>query len=488
MSKKKAFEWLTTAKDPRIQLVIILIIIALVSIFAPINNHDDTMTNLQFGLDLAGGTWIQLEFQSEVVAIETGENVSDVATKVGEILDCTVVPIDQHHLEVLKDVAEEELRAATTAANTNIISYEKGVSKTTAETVKRILESKINSLGTNDVKVNSLTNASGVAQYMRIEMANIDLQTAQEIVGKQGLFEIRIVTSNNETVHVLYGETVASVQNPTQNPAGSNKWGVGFTLDNYGAKALQQACIQCGATINPRAHNLNMYLDGAMVYSAPLSNDLAMQMTTHSVNSLYASTSFGSEGHKQAQELEIHLRAGALPVQVEIVGTGTTSATLGNYFKIVCLIAGLTALAAVAIMIYLRYRVIEIVLPMIATNMAEIIILLGIAVYIQQLDIAAIAALIAVIGTGIDQLVIITDEVIHEGKIPSPTLYLKRLTRALSIIMTSATTMIIAMLPLIIMDLSTLKGFAIINILGILIGVFITRPAYGRVIMDIMAK
>ena len=359
---------------------------------------------------------------------------------------------------------------------------------TTAETVKRILESKVNSLGTNDVKVNTLTNTNGVSQYVRVEMAGVDMQTAQDIVGKQGLFEIRIVTTGNETAHVLYGDSVSSVQNPTQNPAGSDNWGVGFNLDNDGAVALQQACIQYGATTNPQAHNLNMYLDGVEVYSAPLSNDLAMQIATHPVNSLYAGTGSGEEGYQQAQELEIHLRAGALPVQVEIAGSGSTSAALGDYFKIVCLIAGLAALAAVAAIVYLRYRVAEIVLPMIATNMAEIIILLGIAVFIQQLDIAAIAALIAVLGTGIDQLVIITDEVVHEGKVPSQTLYLKRLTRALAIIMTSAATVIIAMFPLIVMDLSTLKGFAIISILGILIGVLITRPAYGKIVMDIMAK
>ncbi|MDD3257657.1 MAG: preprotein translocase subunit SecD, partial [Methanocorpusculum sp.] len=159
-----------------------------------------------------------------------------------------------------------------------------------------------------------------------------------------------------------------------------------------------------------------------------------------------------------------------------------------DYFKVICVIAGIAALAAVALLVYLRYRTPQIVLPMIGTNVAEIIILLGIAVFIQQLDIAAIAALIAVLGTGIDQLVIITDEVIHEGRVPSQALYLKRLKRALVIIMTSAATVIIAMIPLIVMDLSTLKGFAIISILGVLIGVVITRPAYGRIVMEILGK
>ncbi|MDU9375661.1 Protein translocase subunit SecD [Methanocorpusculaceae archaeon Sp1] len=488
MSEKKSSGWLSTIKDVRVLLVIILVIISLIAIFVPFGDRGDAMTNLQFGLDLDGGSWIQLEFQAEVVTIGSGADVNTVAEKMGAELDCTVIPIDQYHLEVQKKATEEELRAAVEAAGATFIGYEKGVSSATADTVKRILESKVNSLGTSDVKVNTLANTNGVSQYVRIEMAGVDMQTAQQLVGKQGLFEIRIVTTGNETAHILYGDAVASVQNPTQNPAGSNNWGVGFNINNDGAKALQQAAIQYGATTNPQAHNLNMYLDGEEVYSAPLSNDLAMQIATHAVNSLYAGTGSGEAGQKQAQELEIHLRAGALPVQVEIAGSGSTSATLGDYFKIVCLIAGIAALAAVAIMVYLRYRVIEIVLPMIATNVAEIIILLGIAVFIQQLDIAAIAALIAVLGTGIDQLVIITDEVVHEGKVPSQALYMKRLTRALTIITTSAATVIIAMFPLILMDLSTLKGFAIISILGILIGVLITRPAYGKIVMDIMAK
>jgi preprotein translocase subunit SecD len=44
------------------------------------------------------------------------------------------------------------------------------------------------------------------------------------------------------------------------------------------------------------------------------------------------------------------------------------------------------------------------------------------------------------------------------------------------------------MIPLALMDLSTLKGFAIITILGVLVGVLVTRPAYGKIIMEILSK
>jgi preprotein translocase subunit SecD len=206
------------------------------------------------------------------------------------------------------------------------------------------------------------------------------------------------------------------------------------------------------------------------------------------VSRLQASTGSGNAGMTQAQNLEIHLRAGALPVGVQVANFGQVSAPLGDYFKFMCLVAGLLAILTVGVVIYYRYREPSIVLPMMGTTLSEVIILLGIARYIQQLDLASIAAIIAVVGTGIDQLVVITDEVLHEGKVPSPALYTKRLGRALSIILVAAGTVVFAMLPLALMDLSTLKGFAFMTIIGVLIGVGITRPAYGRIIMFVLSK
>ncbi len=472
-------------RNQRVIIAVILVIASLGAIFIPFSSNYNG-TNLQFGLDLDGGSWIQLEFQSDVVTVENTDDIFTIANTMGKALDCNVNVISKNQVEVDKKFTESQLWEAVTAAGGVFKNTQPGLGKDTADTIKRTLESKINSLGTSDVKVNILTGFDGIAQYVRIEMAGVDMQEAQNIVGNQGLFEIRIQITDNETTHVLYGQNVQSVQNPTKTTTGV--WGVGFTLDTEGADAFRQACIGTGATCYPDQHYINMYLDGEEVYSAPLSTSLAASFAKTTVSSLSASTGTGDKGYEKAKELEVHLRAGALPVEVKIAGSGSTSAALGDYFKVICIIAALAALAAVALMVYLRYRIISIVVPMILTNIAEFVILLGIAVFLQQLDLAAIAALIAVLGTGIDQLVIITDEVVHGGVVPGRNLYLKRLKRALIIIMTSAATVIIAMFPLIIMDLSTLKGFAIINILGILIGVIITRPAYGKIIMEIMAN
>ena len=118
------------------------------------------------------------------------------------------------------------------------------------------------------------------------------------------------------------------------------------------------------------------------------------------------------------------------------------------------------------------------------------------------------------IGTGVDQLVIITDELIRGGEAAtaasdrsikeraaeaaekagvgkaiatSSKVYLSRLSRAFTIILGAAATTVFAMLPLLDMGFGALTGFALIIIIGVVLGTLIARPAYGRVIGHILA-
>ena len=484
--------YIDVLKDYRVLALIIILILSVIAI-GPHFEDGHLTTNLQYGLDLDGGSWIQLEFQGVVVTFEADRmNIAPLITELSNSLETDIISIDQNTLEIRKSVPEAELTALFEQNNLKLIAYNPGITKATADDVKRVLESKVNSLGNRDAKVNTVVGLNGVARYVRVELAGVSMAEAQEIVGKQGKFELRIQTGGDAlnliTEHVLFGDVISSVQNPSQSPPNSNDWGVSFTLSENGARQFQEGAIKHGAVADPRNHPLIMFLDDEIVYSAPLSAELAADLSVRPSNSLMASTGYGEEGRQAAQVLEIHLRNGALPVDVTIAGSGSVSAELGEKFKFWCVIAGLFALIAVAIAVYIRYREPAIVLPMVIINTSEIVILLGFASLTMQLDLATIAGLIAVLGSGIDQLVIITDEILHEGKVPSPTIYLKRLQRALTIIIASAATTVIAMLPLAMMDLSTLRGFAIISILGVIVGVVVTRPAYGRIIMAILSK
>lgn len=471
----------------RVLLLVVLVAASIVSI-GPHFEDGKFTTNLQYGLDLQEGSWLQMEFQAEVLTIQTDRSIERIAANLSRTLDTEVIAVANDQIEIRKKFSRDELVPVLGAEGATIVTYNEGVSKETAEDVKRILEEKVNSLGTKDARVNILTGLNGVTRYVRVELAGVDMKTANEIVGQQGKFEIRVQTTGDASEHVLFGDAVTSVSVPTVYPPGSGMWGVGFTLSEAGAQAFRAAAISSNAVNDPENHELIMLLDNTTVYSAPLSSDLAAKLKVEPIRELRASTGTGDAGLQDAMNLEIHLRAGALPVGVTVAGSGSVSATLGDYFKVVAFAAALLALIVVGVVVYFRYREPSIVLPMIAINLAEIVILLGIARYIQQLDLASIAGIIAVMGTGIDQLVVITDEVLYEGRVPSPSVYLKRLARALGIIVVAASTTLIAMLPLALMDLSTLRGFAIITILGVLIGVLVTRPAYGKIIMAILSK
>jgi preprotein translocase subunit SecD len=484
----KTRDYKELVKDWRVALLIILVVLSVIAIYPHFDDKGNLTTNLQYGLDLQNGAWIQLEMESEVVGFTTDQPVELFVANLSKSLDTEVIRIDENHLEIRKSFNQTELDPIFAANDGKITSYQQGVSKSTSDIAKQILDNKLNTGGTQDVRVIVQTGLGNVARYIRVEMAGVDMNQAKELVGKQGKFEIRIVTTENSTEHIVYGDSISSVGTEGKDLQ-TTSWYTPFTLSESGASALRDAAIKYGATTDPKNHNLEMILDNKTIFSGPLDPKLASELQTAPVRSMQASTGAGDSGYKQAKDLAIHLRAGALPVEVKIVGSKTIEAERGAQNKAVSLIAGILALITVGFVIYYRYREPGIVLPMVLINTSEMVILLGFIAAIRfQMDLPTIAGLIAVLGTGIDQLVVITDEILHEGKVPSPNIYLKRLARALVIIVTAAATVVIAMVPLMVMPLTTLQGFAIITILGVLVGVIVTRPAYGKIIMHILSK
>ena len=545
------------SRDKRVLLFALFLAAALICLGA---------FGLKYGLDLQGGSYLQLKLQGAMVQVDADpESIlqyqfanssvdrhgdSYIVTVPGKI-DATL-PTDMGYLgaetaalanatkitipaapetiiitylqknldadvkivqfapvlyEIRTNVTRESLDALLAPVGGKVPTGEdtfvEGLTKETVEETKRVLDSKLNRLGLQDIRVRMVDN-----KYILIDLAGMDVASAQDVVGKPGKFEIRIQTEDNQTMHVIYGDAVESVDIPRGDQQGN--WGVPFTLSEEGSAAFQKAAIDTGAVKNPEAHPITMYLDKDPIFSAPLSPELASSLQKVPSRGLEARVGAGDEGFQDAKELQIHLQEGALPVNVEIVGSGQVSAALGKQFKIQMVIAGLIALLAVAGMIYYRYRERRIVLPMLFTSLSEVAIMLGVwSLAKWQLDLASLAGIIMVIGTGVDQLVIITDEVIRGGeaapaasdrsikeraaeaaekagvgKVAAATskIYLSRLSRAFAIILGAAATTIVAMLPLLYMGFGALTGFALIIIIGVVLGTLVARPAYGRII------
>jgi len=548
--------------DIRVIVWLLFILFSLVAIYAyPTPPAGAGINgNLQYGLDLVGGSSLQLELEGTLVRIDVPAtvNVSEVSSFLDDALDTDVLfyrteKEDEYEYEIRKTVTKEQLTEVLAGINGSIAKrvdgtdyFEGGITQETREETRRIIETKLNMLGLASTAIRTVGN-----NLIVIDLAGIDIKTAKNLVGNPGKFEIRIQTNGtagdinvgqrleemaNISVHVVYGsEGIQSVSMVPERTGERKPWGAPFSLTEKGAEALRDAAIEYGALDNPEDHELTMLLDDVVVYSGPLSLELAEYLRTEPQYSLRSQTGVGNEGLKRAKELIIHLKAGALPVNVKVMGSGEVPAYLGATFKKGAVIAGLLALISVTLVVFLRYREKKIVLPMFFVLLSEIILILGLIAAVNwliigmmgiliivlliggtlkwwdypvadltagiavlfivsafilsagkwQLDLASIAGIIAVIGTGVDQLVIITDEVLSGGK-SSTSMYRKRISFAFGIIFVSATTTIVAMLALAFMALGTLRGFAIVTIVGLLIGIFITRPAYAKIMETII--
>ena len=552
------------SRDFRVQIFLIAIIASIVAIHPWYVPGEGVTTDLNYGLDLEGGSWLQIKLQGAVVQVDadagelgksliesvigipvevtsvnipSGDGISSsqwsitfttpeqvvqsqiellgvgdatigrkndytevtiftnkeamITAFLSNSLHAEVVPIalpEGTEYEIRTAVSEKELETLMGTVGGSILKnvdgtakYREGVSTETRDTTKEILSDKLNALGLKDIPVRTVGE-----EYILIDFAGIDLGTAKDIAEKPGKFEIRIQTVGNETTHVLYGDNIASVGIQGFH---DEQWYVPFRLTDSGAIALQKKAIETGATDNPDLHWLIMYLDDNQVYGAPLSPSAAFKLTESPIYAWEASTGNNEDSKNQAEQLQIHLRAGALPVNVELVGSGHVDAALGKQFKSQSIIAGLLSLFVVAFVVYRRYGKKEILVPMVGTSISEVLMILGVASAINwQLDLPSIAGIIAVIGTGIDHLVIITDEVLYEGKLPPTKVYLARIAKAFGIIFAAAATAIIAMSPLILMGFGALKGFAITTIIGVLLGILIARPVYGKVIKEVLEE
>jgi len=80
----------------------------------------------------------------------------------------------------------------------------------------------------------------------------------------------------------------------------------------------------------------------------------------------------------------------------------------------------------------------------------------------------------------VDHQVVIADEILSGGQTASYS-YKERLKRAIFIVMGAWLTTLAAMVPLIWAGAGLLKGFAITTMVGVTIGVLVTRPAFAAI-------
>ncbi|WP_158055661.1 preprotein translocase subunit SecD [Halorussus halophilus] len=513
----------------RVVLLVIFLLVSTVALVAPgmgdsggdraVATNDSGPTNLKYGLELSGGTRIRAPINgltAEDVSIPQGTTPGAAEKQIARNLsnadasDVTVrLPTETRQsvaVEVYSDnVTKEQFGSALNSAGYDYQQIRPGVTAETRDTMVRILNDKISEAGLSGGRVQQVNTQN--QHFIVIEMPNTNQSEVESLVTERGKVEIVAVfpaenSSGNDTeykrVPLLQQDELAKVgsaqeddrlgphvpivlnDNSAQNFTDAmNKWG--FTREGISS---------CRWRTNPEnpGYCLLTVVDGEPVYGAGMSSNLAQTLRQEKFTQT-PNFVIQTQNMSEAGELQIHLNAGSLPASLDMEeGTSYYLApSLAQEFKLTSLITGLAAVLAVSGVVFLRYGKPEVALPMILTALSEVVILLGFASAIQlPLDLSHIAGFIAVIGTGVDDLIIIADEVMAEGKVNSTRVFKSRFRKAFWVIGAAAATTIIAMSPLAVLSLGDLQGFAIITILGVLIGVLITRPAYGDILRALL--
>ncbi|MFH0936574.1 MAG: protein translocase subunit SecD, partial [Candidatus Woesearchaeota archaeon] len=105
-----------------------------------------------------------------------------------------------------------------------------------------------------------------------------------------------------------------------------------------------------------------------------------------------------------------------------------------------------------------------------------------------NLDVASIAGIIVAVGTGVDDQIVITDEVL-KGSVQSRYYNWKeKIKRAMFIVFSAYAATLAAMFPLFFAGAGLIRGFAVTTIIGISVGVFLTRPAYASIVENLLEE
>jgi len=383
-----------------------------------------------------------------------------------------------------------------------LLEPEEKISADEMELVLSNIKQRLNIYGLSDIVVRTTADLSG-NQYILIEVAGANEEEVRELVAEQGKFEAKIgddivFKGGNDITYICRSADCSGID-PNSYGQSNGQWfcRFRFAISLSPDAAQKQADLTRNLDVVTEGkqdylnETLDLYLDNQNVDSLNIGSELKGRAVTDIQISGSGSGATRNEALfeslKNMKRLQTILITGSLPVKLDVVKTDAISPSLGEEFVKNAFFIGFLAILSVSLIVFLRYRKLEITFPMMITLIAEVIIILGVASLIGwNIDIAAIAGIIIVIGTCVDHQIVISDELLKKEQQVFFN-WKQRIGNAFFIIMAAYFTTFVAMLPLMRAGAGLLKGFAITTIIGISVGVFITRPAFAAII-EILLK
>ncbi|OGI12537.1 hypothetical protein A3K64_01370 [Candidatus Micrarchaeota archaeon RBG_16_36_9] len=452
-------------------------------------------SNLQLGMDLVGGTRVLLKPKGNTSDALTQQIINVLETRIN------VFGLKEVTFQPIKDFSgnsyiQVEMAGGTRADIENLLAKEgKFEGK-----IERIVTLKNN---TGSFLINGKSYSLELDNDTFI-VNNIPLKMNQ--TADVGNVKVQVYNITNETVSLLLGtftgEDIQSVC--LQDQPGicvsriiknGNVWEFNFQIFITQKSAERFANLTNDMNIITDPISGEKYLDGRiylfmdenLVTSLSISGDLKGKAITEPSITGFRPTR--DEALNEQLTLKSILQSGSLPVSLEINRVDQISPALGGEFINATILAAIAASIVVAVILYIRYRNFKILIPNMLWSFFELVITMGVATLIHwTIDLAAIAGVIAAIGEGTNDQVLLIDEVLEGGTGEEDKMYTlkQRLKRAFFIIVGSAVVIMISVIPMLFIGIGAMKGFAITTLIGTFIGVALTRPAFSIVAQKVL--
>ncbi|MEM6447767.1 MAG: protein translocase subunit SecD [Cyanobacteria bacterium J06642_2] len=279
-------------------------------------------------------------------------------------------------------------------------------------------------------------------------------------------FGLPIAGDDPDSIFERVGLTGGQLNNafPQAPIQAGGSWQVAIEFDNEGATKFSELTRNIAGT----GRTIGIFLDETLI-SAPTVGAEFARLGITGGNAVIT----GNFDTETATDLAIKLRAGALPVPVEVVENRTVGATLGEKSIRQSLYAGIGGLVLTLTYMLVYYRIpglmADIALLVYATCTFALFQLLGVT-----LTLPGIAGFILSIGIAVDANVLIFERTREELKL-GKTLYKsveEGFSRALSSIVDSNVTTLLACGVLFWLGTGLVKGFAVTLGIGILVSFF----------------
>jgi preprotein translocase subunit SecD len=476
---------------------------------------------INLGLDLKGGVHLVLRVQTDdALKLETDttvERLRDTLTRAGVAftrLESTSptefvvegIQNDQAFRQAAVDPDAAFNRGSgagryTYTMKPNIAQQLRGEAVTQA---LQTIERRVNELGVAE----PIVARQGTVDQILVELPGIDdVQRAKDIIRSTALLELKFVEQgpfpSEEDARKAYNGTLPSDLQIVPGSAGAS--GAGTPSTSY--YVVRRASVVSGRDLrnarptldenNLPAVSFSLNQEGARKFGTATEQNIGRQLAIILDNRVFSAPVVqsrisdegrisGSFTQQEAQDLSLTLRSGALPASLTYLEERTVGPSLGADSIKAGVTAGVGGLALVVLFMLTYYKLTG--LNALMSYVVNLVILLGAMAYFgATMTLPGFAGFILTIGMGVDSNVLIFERIKEElalGKSARAAVN-AGFDRVWWTIVDTHVSSLIAALLLLQFGTSTIRGFALTLIIGLLANVF-TAVFVSRTMFDLV--